>query len=319
MTPTRSAPRFRKVLSDAFLADEELICDFQAIAGYWLTGRTDRQEFYIFHGMGSNGKSTILNAITHVLGPYAGELMCETIFKAWPASTVLILHRCETTIWPSFTRRSPNSNSMRLASNRSRARIYEVRPLYKDPITFRPKFKVVVVCNKRPNLDAYDPALKRRIKLIPFDHVVPPSQRDRQLEEKLKAEAPGILNFMIDGAKMYFRCDVREPNAVTAATQRYHADQDFVGSFLKDSTIADAASTVGKGPLYDAYASYCADECSNAVSKGDFGKIILSLNYMDTRGANERKWKGLRLRLPDEPSEMERRWLASDARLKRAG
>ena len=262
----------------------------------------------------------ILNAITHVLGPYAGDLMSETIFESLAGqhssdlaslrdNHLAVVHEAESKF---------KLNAARIKQITGQDSV-KVRALYKDPITFRPKFKVVVVCNKRPNLDAYDPALKRRIKLIPFEHVVPAGQRDRQLGEKLKAEAPGILNFMIDGAKRYFRCDVREPNAVTAATQRYHADHYSVGSFLKDSTIADAASTVGKGPLYDAYASYCADEAMNAVTKGDFGKIILSLNFMDTRGANERKWKGLRLRLPDEPSEMERRWLASDARLKRAG
>ena len=55
-----------------------------------------------------------------------------------------------------------------------------------------------------------------------------------------------------------------------------------------------------------------------AVTKGDFGKILLSLNYMNTRGANERKWKGLRLRSTDEPSELGRRWLTPEARLRRA-
>ena len=79
--PMASCPLFKKVLSDAFGGDDDLIAYFKGIMGYWLTGNADRQEFYILHGSGANGKSTILSAITHVLGPYAGNLMSETIFE----------------------------------------------------------------------------------------------------------------------------------------------------------------------------------------------------------------------------------------------
>ncbi len=221
-------PVFRNVLSDAFDENEELISYFQAIVGYWLTGCTDRQEFYILHGMGSNGKSTILNAIAHVLGPYSGDLMSETIFEGSAGQHNSDLASLQghhlAVVYEAESKFKLNAARIKQITGQDAVK---VRALYKDPITFRPKFKLVVVCNKRPNLDAYDPALKRRIKLIPFDHVIPVERRDRQLGEKMKAEASGILNFMIEGARMYFRDEIREPVAVKAATQRYHADQEL--------------------------------------------------------------------------------------------
>jgi putative DNA primase/helicase len=171
----------------------------------------------------------------------------------------------------------------------------KVKALYKNPIEMVPNFKIVILCNKRPDLDAYDSALKRRIKLIPFEYVVPREKRDASLGEKLKAEASGILNFMIEGAVMHFRGGIREPQAVRVATDSYIADHDSVRSFLNDATSREPKATVGKGELYDAYCQYCNDECMTDITKREFGKILLKMGCQDTRGATERRWKGLRL------------------------
>jgi hypothetical protein len=80
-------------------------------------------------------------------------------------------------------------------------------------------------------------------------------------------------------------------------------DHDSVRSFLEDSTVTEPGATVGKGELYDSYLSYCGDEAMPEVTKGEFGKILIAKSYMDTRAANERRWKGLRLRSADETSE----------------
>jgi putative DNA primase/helicase len=90
------------------------------------------------------------------------------------------------------------------------------------------------VCNKRPALDAYDEALKRRIILIPFDHVVPAKDRDPNLEVKLKKEASGILNWLLVGTKAHYSHSIRVPQKVSAATTQYLYDNDSVHSFLKD-------------------------------------------------------------------------------------
>ena len=267
--PDATCPQFKRVLADAFGGDDELITYLQGIMGYWLTGQANRQEVYILHGSGANGKSTILNAITHVLGPYAGSLMSETIFEGSGGQ-----HSSDLASMQDYRLGVVHEAELKFRLNAARIKqltgqdTVKVRALYKDPISFKPKFKIVVVCNKRPNLDAYDDALKRRIKLIPFDNVVPTSKRDPKLGEHLEAEASGILNFLIEGARMYFNGEIREPQAVREATKSYLGDQDFVSSFLQDCTVQSNGSTVGKGDLYDAYVAYCTDEAVEAVAKG---------------------------------------------------
>jgi putative DNA primase/helicase len=318
--PRARCPIFLKVLSDSFCGDKDLIAYVKGILGYWLTGLTNRQELYILLGSVANGKSTILNAISHVLGSYAGTLMSETIFEGGGSGhnadlasmrglRLAVVHEAESKF---------RLNSARLKQITGQDTI-KVRPLYKDPFDFLPKFKVAIICNKKPDLDAYDDALKRRLKLIPFEHVVPANERDPLLGEKLKAEASGILNFIVEGAQMFFRGEIREPVAVKRATETYIAGQDSVRAFLQDCSVRSPGAMVGKGVLYDTYARYCEDEILAVVSKGQFGAILKSMNYTDTRSGDERQWKGVRLLQSNEAPDLHFPQVGLEAAMRRVG
>ncbi len=68
--------------------------------------------------------------------------------------------------------------------------------------------------------------MKRRIHLVPFTVTIPPEQRDHDLPEKLKAEWPGILAWMIRGCLEWQRQGLNPPAAVRAATEEYMANED---------------------------------------------------------------------------------------------
>lgn len=294
--PEADCPLFKKLLSESFEADESLVSYAQGIFGYCLTGLTNRQDIHILHGSGANGKSTILDAVMHVLGPYAGALMSETIFEgagsqhssdlySMRGKRLGVVHEAESR----FRLNAPRIKQLTGGDT------IKVKGLYENPIEMKPQFKIFVLCNKRPNLDAHDDALKRRIKLIPFEYVVPREKRDARLGEKLREEASGILRFLVEGAAMHFRGDIRQPSAVENAIEGYFSDQDSVRNFLQYSTKKDPKATIGKAALYDAYTEHCIDECLDPLTKGEFGKILRKIGFEDTRAATERKWKGLRL------------------------
>jgi putative DNA primase/helicase len=60
-----------RFIAEVFGDDDTLIAFVQRAVGYSLTGDTREQVFFIPHGRGSNGKSTFLDALHNVLGPYA--------------------------------------------------------------------------------------------------------------------------------------------------------------------------------------------------------------------------------------------------------
>ena len=60
-----------------------------------------------------------------------------------------------------------------------------------------PPFKLTIIGNHKPRLHNVDDAARRRFNIVPFVHK--PAKPDPQLEEKLKAEWPAILRWMIEG------------------------------------------------------------------------------------------------------------------------
>src|SRR5690606_24397276 len=71
-------PLWTKLLEWAQKDDPEVIPFLQRVAGYCLTGRTDEQALFFFHGFGGNGKGTFLNTFAAILGDYATTAPIET-------------------------------------------------------------------------------------------------------------------------------------------------------------------------------------------------------------------------------------------------
>ena len=76
--------------------------------------------------------------------------------------------------------------------------------------------------------------MARRMLVIPFQHVIPPNERDENLPEKLRAETSGILNWLLEGALDYMSAGLRLPKAVEFATRAYIGAHDPVGRFIDE-------------------------------------------------------------------------------------
>ena len=75
------------------------------------------------------------------------------------------------------------------------------REIHGKPFSFVPQFKLWVMSNYAPVIKGADWAIWRRVKRIPWNHDfnLHPEEKDPDFSEKLKAEAPGILNWMLGG------------------------------------------------------------------------------------------------------------------------
>jgi phage/plasmid-associated DNA primase len=63
-----------------------------------------------------------------------------------------------------------------------------------------PEFKLFLGTNHTPLIRGTDNGIWRRVHLIPFDVQIPDEERDMRLPEKLGAELPGILAWVVAGA-----------------------------------------------------------------------------------------------------------------------
>lgn len=163
------------------------------------------------------------------------------------------------------------------------------------PITFVPKATFLIVSNKEPELDAYDDALRRRIRIIRCDRVVPEGRRDPHLLEKLLKESAGIFNRLVHAGAEFAAGRIPVPDTVTASTERYLTQKDHVGAFLDEHTEAAPEVTVPKKLLHNSYKSWCQAECVPSMGYREFNLVMQRKGYEEYRTSTIRGWRGLRL------------------------
>ena len=182
-----ACPRWLSFLERVTEGDDELIGFLQKAVGYSLTGLTLEQVIFMLYGVGSNGKSTLLNIILELLADYGRQTGTET----------LLVKRGDQI--PNGVARLAGSRFVSAVETESGRRLAEglvkqmtggdrmtARFLHHEFFEFQPTFKLWLAVNHKPRITGSDHAIWRRIRLIPFTLTVPESERDPDLTEKLK-------------------------------------------------------------------------------------------------------------------------------------
>jgi len=91
------------------------------------------------------------------------------------------------------------------------------------------------------------------LETLHFTVTIPQEEQDKQLAEKLAAEASGILNWALDGCQAWQREGLRPPPEVRAATEQYREEEDDLGEFLAECTVAEADATIDAAAVYQLY------------------------------------------------------------------
>ena len=294
LDPSAKCPRFEQFLQQVFGGDSELIRYVQKASGYTLTGSTEEQCLFACHGKGSNGKTTLLEILLFILGDHGVDL---------PFSTLETKHYLlgEGVNLPGA--RFAKSVEAREGRRLDEARIkswtggdtISIRPLHSNAFSFKPTHKLWLSFNHRPVIMDDSPAMWRRIKLIPFLRGFDPTQADKGLPEKLKAEAPGILNWLVEGCLAWRKDGLKIPDAVERATREYEAESDPVAPFLSDCCEEGPTFKVPKGELVNAYRGWCAVNKEIPVSRNAFAEKMKSRGFGEGSTGRVRFWTGLHL------------------------
>jgi hypothetical protein len=169
------------------------------------------------------------------------------------------------------------------------------RPLYGNPVEFRPGAKIFIGTNHLPKIRGMDEGIWRRIWLFPFTVTIPPERRIRDYGDILfEQEGSGILNWMIEGLRQYLaRGELVQPEAVKRATQEYRISSNAIGRYLVEWCVVDPREQVGKTDLYEGYCEWCETVGRKPLSKTAFGKIMKTV-FGETHDKNNRYWVGIR-------------------------
>ena len=222
--------------------DPELAAYLQELVGVSLVGRQVEHAFVYLHGDGRNGKGVFLDTLQHVLGDaqdygYADALDQTVLFSRPDAHTTgqADLQGVRLVVADEVTGRL-QINTALLKKLTGGGRL-KARRMRQDNVTFEPSHILWLASNDPPNfgVDQTD-ALWERVVLIETGPTIPQEQRlpDDQLRERLRAEAPGILAWAVEGAVRYAQRGKLppRPRRVVMVTQALRSQLDLVQQFL---------------------------------------------------------------------------------------
>lgn len=253
--PNAKCPRWLRFLSEVFSEDRTLIDYVHRLCGYSMTGITSEQVYAICYGIGANGKDTLFNALMYVLLQYAYNAPFSTFERtnrtAIPNDLAALERRRLVT--SSETNEGTRFNEARVKALSGESPI-TARYLQHEFFTFHPQCKIWLAVNYKPQVRDTTDAFWRRLRIIPFKRQFKGAARDKHLGEKLQAEAPGILNWLLAGCLAWQKRGLDPaPAAVLSAIEVYRTESDPLAQFLEDKCVEAPQAIVMAGPAYKAY------------------------------------------------------------------
>lgn len=249
---------------DAYIARVQPDADMRHFlncwSGYSALGDVSAQVFALFYGQGANGKSVWVDVHAHILGDYARVCGIETFIDqgryrkgsdATPDLAALAGRRMVRASEPEEGTKFSDGLIKALTGTEP----VPVRELNKPPFEMNVTFKCTVSANVKPKIGT-DHGIQRRVRLVPWDVIIPDEEQDRLLLTKLKAEADGILAQMVQGAIAYLGNGLPMPVAIEAATREYREENDLLGRFIGDCIAEAKGSEVGATALHNLFVTW---------------------------------------------------------------
>ena len=157
------------------------------------------------------------------------------------------------------------------------------------------QFKIILGSNFRPSLKSTGEEIRRRIHFVDFPETIPESERDYDLDKKLEAEYPAILQWMIDGCLEWQRIGLAKPDAIKSSTADYLDEEDTLGHWLQEKCISGAGHRVLSADAYKSYAGYVQSHGEGVVSQKRFSQRLDARGYGKERTGKGRWITGLDL------------------------
>lgn len=276
--PNAACPTWELFLDRVFPKDPQrpdeggnavMIAFLQRLLGYCLTGQVLSNLLPIFWGGGSNGKSTLLDVVQDVVGgAYAmqappGFLMAKNT-EGHPTELADLWGKRLVVATETAQNRRLDEALVKQLTGGDKIRARKMR---QDHWEFSPTHKLLLCTNHRPTVRGNDHGIWRRLLLVPFQvQFWDPAKGesghelykvDLHMKGRLRAEAPGILAWMVRGCLDWQAKGLEQPAEVQDVTREYREEEDVLGQFLADRYVRQPTAATYLKDLHRDYSSWC--------------------------------------------------------------
>jgi len=237
---TKKRPeKFLKFLDETFSGDKEVVRYILTVFAICLTGDTTEQKIWYLVGDGSDGKSLLVKVISYVLGDYSATASTDLIIdKKYQSQNISEVARLKGKRMVSISEtKTEDKLDEAGVKNMTGGDSIVARFLYCNEFEYTPEFKILMMSNYEPRIVGNDHGIRRRIKIIRFQHTIADEEQDRHLYEKLIAEKNEIFSMLVDYYREYLKSGLVEPKKVTDWSQGYFKDNDVVQQWIDEDCI----------------------------------------------------------------------------------
>lgn len=280
-SPDADCELYRQTLAQAFEGDCEMMAYFQKVAGLIVAGDASQDETYFLGELHRTSKTTLTLPLVALLGKdsegYARQVAPATFAVkkfadgSRPSGDIARLEHARLVL----TAEPPQGMELDCGLVKALCGfdLITARENFKSDRSFQFRGILVLVANAFPCVN--DPSLfdSGRVKVIPFCRQVPKSKRDTSLRPRLckPAELSGILNWALDGYRLFKAEGMNPPEQVVEATAAYQKRSDVLASFLADAVEVDESAKVKAIDLFEAYSAWVNESPARvSIGRGEF-------------------------------------------------
>ena len=239
--PAARNERFEQFIDEICESNQEAARALQAALGYTLIGATPEECLFLIYGKSTrNGKGTLFDFVLETLGDYGAQMDFDTIARsgtkdgsrATPDLARLVGTRFVLVNEPQKGKCLDEGLIKQLTGSDN----ITCRPLYGDPIEYKPRFKIYITTNNLPAVADDTIFASDRIRILPFNRHFSKDERDTSLKSKLR-EGNGksaLLNWLIEGYRIYRENGLRDTAEAAAVLRQYRRDNDYIQDFIDE-------------------------------------------------------------------------------------
>lgn len=289
-------------------ADDETVAAgmieyFQRLLGYWLTGSGREQKWFLWRGIGANGKSTTMKVLRQIFGDYAIYLDVKTFMRSGRNSEANMARSLGARLVMTSEPAPGSQLDETMMKTATGGGEVEARYLYGRPFSYVPTWKIVMEANSRPSISGGDEGNYRRIHEINFQgnfRQWPENENEsyyrgysKTIDADLAAEISLIFAWIVQGALKFRRDGLNAPATVSDAGLQYRSEMDPIKTFLEDVCNIERFEFASSREIHRAYSIWCDVNGESAPTMKWLSTRLTEKGFQRTKANGVRGYSGL--------------------------
>lgn len=284
---------------NSVIPDDAINTVFEMI-GYCLIPTTKYEKAIMLYGNGANGKSTLINLLTALVGQNNMSNISLQDLETNRFKVAQIQDKLVNAFADLPRKGLVNANNFKAIVSGD---VLNAEHKYGNPFEFKPFAKLVFSTNELPWSADVSDGYYRRWLIIPFTKKFTGENRDANLVEKLTTPAAlsTLLNYAIDGLRRLETQGFTESATARNVLKQYRKENDNVAYFIEECCELGEEYKCLTTTMYEAYKKWCEASGLKALGKPNFSKRLKVLqpdldNSHRRKGDTCQHWTGITLK-----------------------